>query len=121
MKASFPWILQWKKETQRGDKFSSFDKVSHCSTEEKKELRIQLLGHYNSDTLSQILAWCDSLTLTVYPGELFWLPIADSVTKMEFYGLGMIFTLFWKQEDSVWSGASWYNCIDDDEEEEDGM
>lgn len=40
---------------------------------------------------------------------------------MEFYALGMIFTLFWKQEDSVWSGASWYNCIDDDEEEEDGM
>lgn len=72
------------------------------------------------------MACYDSLTLTVYPGELFWLPVADSVTKMEFYALGLIFTLFWKhlllQEDSVWSGASWYNWIDDDdEEEEDSM
>lgn len=63
----------------------------------------------------------DSLTLTVYLGELFWQPTADSMTKMEFYTLGLIFTQFQKQEDSVWSGASWYNWNDDDEEEEDNI
>lgn len=67
------------------------------------------------------MAWYDSLTLTVYPGKLFWQPSADSVTKMEFYTLGLIFTQFQKQEDSVWSGASWCNWNDDDEEEEDNI